>query len=164
MTVKQFDFVDVKKRAKDLGCNTPTGIALLPRNFESAASKDELLHESSAPTVRVLFRTNGIYETPLEREGEKFPQISEKALDAWVGPIIFVSLSLYSQNPHIISLALGVISNYLTDWFKGIPGPKNAKLDIVIETKKMYKRIQYEGPVSGLEKVSEVIHKASSDE
>ncbi len=158
MTIQQFDFVDVGEKAKALDCNIPTGIALLPRNFESAESKDDLLHESSAPTVRVLFRNNGIIETPLEREGETFPQISEKAFEEWIGPTIFVTSALLSQNPHIISVALGVISNYLTDWFKGVPGGRDAKLDIVVEEgKKSYRRIHYEGHVSGLKELVQIV-------
>ena len=163
MTIQQFGFVDVEEKAKALGCNIPTGIALLPRNFESAESKDALLHESNAATIRVLFRNNGIAETPLEREGERFPRISEKAFEEWVVPTIFASFALLSQNPHIISVALGVISNYLTDLFKGIPGGRNVKLDIVVETrKKTYKRIHYEGPISGLEKAAQVAREVSS--
>ena len=49
-------YIDVKKRAQELGCNIPTSIALLPRNFEISASKEELIHESTTPTVRVLWR------------------------------------------------------------------------------------------------------------
>ena len=165
MTIQQFDFVNVEDTAKALGCNIPTGIAVLPRNFETAESKSELLHESNTPTIRVLFRNNGISETPLECEGEKFLQISEKAFEAWIAPTIFVSCALFSQNPHIVSVALGVISNYLTDWFRGIPGKRNANLDIVVETKKKsYKRIHYEGPVSGLEELTQVVHEVFSNE
>jgi hypothetical protein len=61
MTVECSDFINVEDRAKYLGCNVPSGIALLPSNFETAESKDKLVHESNASTVRVLFRNNNIY-------------------------------------------------------------------------------------------------------
>ncbi|MEJ5311417.1 MAG: hypothetical protein WHX52_16775 [Anaerolineae bacterium] len=158
MEITKFDFVNVDERARSLGCNIPTNLALLPRNFEVAEFKENLLHESSAATIRVLFRNNNIIETPLELKGEKFPHISEKAFVEWIGPTIFVSSALLSQNPHILSLALGVISNYLTDFFKGVPGVGKVKLDVVVETKKKTcKKIHYEGPVSGLEKLAEVV-------
>lgn len=159
------DFVNVEEKARMLGCNTPTSLALLPRNFEEAESRDSLLHESSAATVRVLFRKNDIIETPLELDGERFPQVSEKAFEEWIGPTIFVSFALLSQNPHVLSLALGVLSNYLTDFFRGLPSPGKAKLTVVVETrKKTYKRIDYEGPVSGLEKIAEIAKEVSNCE
>jgi len=162
VAVQIFDFVDVEEKAEALGCNIPTGMALLPRNFESAESKDALVHERSAWTVRTLFRDNGIAETPLEREGEIFYGVVEKGLGEWILPIIFVSSALLNQNPHIISIALGVISNYVTDLFRRIPDYKNVKLDIVIETgKKTYIKVSYEGPVSGLEEVERIATKIS---
>lgn len=153
------DYINVKEKARELGCNIPTSLALLPRNFEIAKSKDELIHESTVPTIRVLWRQNNIDETQLEKEGEKFPLIEEKALE-WAAPIIFVSSALLSQNPHLISVALNVISNYLTDWFKGIPGSdKKAKLCIVEQTEKgPCKKIFYEGDPEGLKELLKIIH------
>lgn len=65
----------------------PTSIALLPRNFETATSKEELIHEGTTPTVRALWRQNGITETPFEQSGEKFPLVSENTFE-WIGPTI----------------------------------------------------------------------------
>ena len=116
-------------------------------------------------SIRALLRSSDISETPLEREGERFPEASRKGLEEWIGPTISVSFALYSQNPHIVSLALGVVSNYLTDWFKGTVGQKNASLDVVVETKKKTcKRIHYEGHISGLEKLPDVIREVCSDD
>ena len=169
MAIEVSEYVDVKKRALELGCNAPTELALLPRNFEVAKSKDELVHESSVPTIRVLWRQAGISETRIEKEGDRYLYVQEKAFREWIGPIIFVGVSLLSQNPHAISVALGVISNYLTDWFKGIPYNKRiVKQDLVvetIETKGMtYKRIHYEGGIEGLRQLPEIIREVSSHE
>lgn len=155
--IQVHDYIDVKKRAEELGCGIPTSLALLPRNFEIARSKDELFHESSILTIRKLWRQNGIIETKIEKDGEKFPYTQENAFE-WVAPVIFVSAALLSQNPHVISIALGIISNYLTDWFKGISGSGKVKLDIVTGTKAGdYKIIHYEGDADGLEQLPEVI-------
>ncbi len=167
MSIQKFDFVNVEEKAETLGCNIPIGLALLPRNFEDAEFKDGLIHEDSVPTVRILFRQNGITETPIEYDGEKYPQISEKGFEGWIGPTIFVSFALLNQNPHILSVALGVISNYLTDIFRGIPHHQNkASLNIVVETtkKKTYKRIHYEGPISGMEQLPNIIREVRSSE
>jgi len=90
--------IDVRKRAQELGCNIPTSIALLPRNFEISASKEELIHESTTPTVRVLWRQNGITETPLEQPEEKFPFVSEHAFE-WIGPTIFYFSDVIKSKP-----------------------------------------------------------------
>lgn len=110
----------------------------------SAKSKNELLHERTTPTIRTLWKQNGIAETKIE-DGEKILYIQENAFD-WIAPTIFISTGLLSLNPHIISVALGVISNYPTDWFRGIPESKKVKIYIVVETMSgVYKRVRYEG-------------------
>ena len=156
--------IDVRKRAQELGCNIPTSIALLPRNFEISSSKEELIHESTTPTVRVLWRQNGITETPLEQPEEKFPFVSEHAFE-WIGPTIFISAMLLSQNPHLMTIALNVISNYLTEWFRGIPrDSRKVKLRIITETKSgLYKKIEYEGPPDGLKDLPEVIREVHNE-
>jgi len=54
-----------------------------------------------------------------------------------------------------VTIALNVISSYLTEWFKGIPkNNRKVKLSIVLETKKKeYKKIEYEGPPDGLKQL-----------
>ena len=54
------------------------------------------------------------------------------------------------------SIALNIISNYLTDWFKGAFGNNKVKLDIVIEATGC-KRIHYEGNVEGLKQIEGII-------
>ena len=41
--------------------------------------------------------------------------------------------ALLTSDPNVISVALGVLSNYLTDFFQGMSGDKTVKLDVVIE-------------------------------
>lgn len=158
MATQVFEYINVKERALELGCNVPTGFALLPANFETAKCKDELIHENTVPTIRTLWRQKGISETKLEKEGIKFPYTQKNAFE-WVAPTIFVSYSILSQNSYAITVALGVISNYLTEWFKSILGNKKVKLDIVVERVegKEFTRIHYEGDVNGLNELSRTI-------
>ncbi len=59
----------------------------------------------------------------------------------------------------------GVISNYATDFFKGMSGENQVQIDIVVErTKsKVCKKVTYKGPPEGLKDLPEVI-RAASDE
>jgi hypothetical protein len=158
MGIRISDFVDVAERARALGCQVPTGLSILPGNFETAVTRSELLHESETPTVRTLWRKEGLIETPIEVEGERIPQVSEKSAHEWLGPIIFVSGALLAQNPVVIDVALGVISNYLTDWFKGVAREnRRAILDVVVEVgNEKYKKLHFEGPVEGMKYLARI--------
>lgn len=164
MSVQLHDYISVADKADELGCNIPTGLALLPRNFRDAKTKKDLIHESSTSTVRVLLRQANIPETRLENEEERFPEAVEEAFE-WIGPIIFVGYSILTQNPHVLAIALGVISNYLSDWFKGIPRDRRrVRFDIVLETKqKTCKRIHYDGDIEGLKQLPEIIREVKLD-
>lgn len=66
--------------------------------------------------------------------------------------MLFVSYAALSQNPHIVSVALTVIANYVTDLFKGSPHPARVKLSVVVETHTtkttttVTKKIDFDGP------------------
>ncbi len=159
------DYVNVADQARSLGCNAPTGLAILPRNFDSASDQSQLVHEESAATVRKLWRKAGIDETALERPGTEYPPIRERDFLGWAGPIIFVSYSVLSGNEYQLSVALGVVSNYLTEFFKGIGDSNNADLDIVTETKHGdYRRVKYRGSVSGLTELPAIIREVADNE
>lgn len=165
MSIKITDYINVKEQVLRLDCNKPTTIGFLPRNFENTNLKEELVHESSVATLRILWREVGIEESKIEKEGDKFPYVSEKYAN-WIGPIIFVSATTLSQNPTIVSIGIGVIANYLTDWFRGFHGTRSIKLDVVVEKTegKEYKRIQYEGDVSGLVEIDKIVKRVFHDE
>jgi len=146
METEESEYCNVRERAAALGLNEPTDLALLPRNFEIAASKAELLNESTTLTVRKLWRQAGLNETPLDKAGERIPEIKENDFRL-IMPTLFVGYSLWSQNPTAMNLALGVAANYVTDFFKGIGGAKKVKLEIIVErTKgKEFRRFSFEG-------------------
>lgn len=82
-----------------------------------------------------------------------------------VGPTILITSSVIIQNPHLITITLNVISNYLTDFFKGVPNNQtNAKLSIVVKNKSGdYKKIKYNGHKDELKELPKII-KAVHDE
>lgn len=159
------DYIDVANRAEALECNIPSGIALLPRNFQTATNKRELFHESSAPTVRALWRQAKITETPLESNQERFLTVSEHGLQVWIGPTILVTAAWLSQNPEVLSVGLGVISEYLADVFRGLPCRPKVSLSVVVEKRKgKCRRVEYQGSVDGLKELPAIIDKLVSDD
>jgi len=164
MSIEISDYVDVKQRAAELGCNAPTELALLPRNFDSAGSKQELAHQNPVPTIRVLWRRAGIAETRIEKEGDRFPYVKEKEFGGWLGPVIFVGASLLARDPDALSTGLGIIADYLGGWYAVLATEQKVKLDIVVERPGGggCKRVAYEGDVAGLRGLAaEVLEVAS---
>src|SRR5438552_18899674 len=117
MNIDVRDYIDVRKRSSVLNCNQPTGFAILPKNFDSAFSKNELVYSQSTSAIRISLHQAGVSETRIEKEGDIFPEAQVKSGE-WIGPVIFVGFAVMTQNPNLIAIALGVIANYLTDFFK----------------------------------------------
>ena len=153
------EYVDVESRASELNCRTPTGLAVLPRNFWSAESKEELRYDDSAPTVRVLLRRAGVAETHINSDGERIPYLQQNGFE-WIGPIVFIGGSVFTHDPHLIAISLNLISAYVWDFLKGVPGShKTAKLNLVIplSNSSKYGMVSYAGPPEGLKDLPKII-------
>lgn len=159
MTVSYSDGPSVSERAQQLGLAPPQGLTLLPRNFFEAESLEDLAHDRDVLTLRKLWRQAGIEETPLDSPEEPFPRLLERSASL-VAPVIFVSGLLFSQNPTAVSLALNIVANYVTEFFRGRLFQGNVKLEVIVETKPhggRTKRITYDGPVGGVHELSKAI-------
>jgi hypothetical protein len=148
-----------------LGCSLPTGLAVLPLQFESATSRDELHTASHTTTVLKLFKEHHIPVESFLPPTDRPSYVVNKHFQ-WLGPTLFIPLALMNDNPQIVSLALGVLSNCITDFFKGIPiRQRNIKFDMVVETSsdRTYKKISYEGNVEGLLNLPEIIREMRNE-
>ena len=153
------DYIQVFEKLDELGCSYSEGIVILPVDFEAATSTTDLRQLSEASTIKKLFRSNSIPYSEIRKENEKPAYIQNNAFE-WVGPTLFVSTSLLSTNPDIVSVSLGVIANYLTDFFKGFPGEKKVKLEMVVEAPSgTCKRISCEGNADELAKLGDLVEK-----
>lgn len=164
MTTTISEYIDVRQRISDLGCLSPAGLALLPSNFETASDISTFRQVSESATVRTLLRTSSIPLDELLSKEQRSPYIQNNAFE-WVAPTLFVSVGVLSQNAPYLSVALSVIANYATDFFKGMSGENQVQMDIVVERSKskICKKITYKGPPEGLKDLPEVI-RAASDE
>jgi hypothetical protein len=158
MSVIVTEIYNVNKKLAELECNIPTRLAFLPFNLENVENKEELVHENSVKALRTLFRNNNIEETPIEKVGDKFYYRQQNAFE-WLVPTIFVSYSVLSENPNLLSLGLSVIANYATDIFKGIVGDKSVKLNIIVEDEKKQKhtKIEYQGSPEGMKEITNIL-------
>jgi hypothetical protein len=164
MTTKITDYISVRQRASELGCTVPTRIAILPTNFDFVAARTDFQQLSEAATVKALFRTNNVPLDDLLPASERAPYIQNNSFE-WLAPTLFISSSLLIDNQAAVSVALSVLSNYITDFFKGVPGQKTVKLDIVVERNgdMSCKKISYEGDVNGIDSLVDVIRQISNE-
>lgn len=167
------DYIDVSSKLEELGCSQPEGIGILPDQFDTCTSADKpsLLHRTRAVVRR--FEDKNIPVSIIEKEGQ--PVLSTHiASSEWfsgVGPTFLISAALLAENPHIISLVLNVLANYLTEIFKGAreenPGLEtsnmggNASLEIVVEKDgpRIYKRIKCPATPEMLKELHKVVNK-----
>ena len=129
------DYIDVSSKLEELGCSWSEGIGILPERFDTCTSTDGFTLLSRARAVARLFEENHIPVSVIKKEGQSLQHLYTASAE-WstgVGPTLFVSAALLAENPHIISLALSVLANLLTDFFKGAKEKSNAAVEIVVE-------------------------------
>lgn len=162
MAISEAQYICIPDRAAELGCYMPTGLAIMPENFDTAATRRDLIVRGEGSTIRTLFRNNQLPLDDFLPNGERPGFIHNKSHD-WAA-FIFVSGALISSNPSAVSVALGIIANYLTEAFRGTPD-KKIKLEIAVERKgiSVSKKLTYEGDAAGLTKIADTILRIANE-
>lgn len=141
---------------KNIDQRAVSSIILVPDNWP--AEGKEYAYPSTVESVVKLLRQYDVPVDTLNIIDAETPLQDNRGLD-WIAPTFFVSGLLLTQNPTMVSVALGVIANYVTEIFKGLKSDPEVKLNIVQTANdgKKAQRINYEGPVSGLPEVEKVL-------
>lgn len=156
MSTEVRDYVSVSTKLKSFGVSAPNGLAILPNNLATATSIGDLRQQVESDTVRTLLKANKIAYVELFDEDSQPPYLQQYSFE-WFGPTLFISAGLLSQNPSVLSVTLGIITNYLYDLFKGAKDGR-ATLNVIFQqTDGSCKEIHYSGPPDGLSKVAEII-------
>jgi hypothetical protein len=131
-------------------------ILLLPLNWRS--TEEEPVYSVSTESVTKLLSQNKVASQTLSPITPGTRLRDERAMD-WVGPTLFVSGAMLSQNPMAVNFALNIMANYATDLFKGLRSDPNVKLSVVQTEQKGKKsrEVHYEGPASGLPALAKVL-------
>lgn len=139
------DYIDVSRKLEELGCSQPEGIGILPDQFDSLTPEGTFAPLRRAFDVKHLLEDKQIPVSIIGKEGQDVlsTHIASSEWFTGVGPTFLISAALLAENPHIISLALNVLANYLTEIFKGAR-EGNASLEIVVEKDgpRVYKKIK----------------------
>jgi hypothetical protein len=104
MTTTVTDFIRVADRASELGCAVPTGIAILPQNFATVAASQDFLFSPEATTIRKLLMSGNIQLDTILPSDSRPAYLHNKHFE-WVAPLLFISATLLTENPHAVSVA-----------------------------------------------------------
>lgn len=164
MTVKITEYVNVRQRLSELGCNDPDGFALLPLHFETIDSIDKFCYPSEAATVKTIFRSQNLPLSEIFCSENRPPYVQNNAFE-WLAPTIFVSASLIANHLEYLDSFIKNLAQYLTDYVRGHMGDKKVKLNVVLEDEKTgtCRRVEYNGSIEGLEKISEIVKSLNND-
>lgn len=133
-------------------------ISILPTVYRLSEDTSHVVFTDESKTFRKELLGKGL---PVEELPVSASYISENDFN-WLGPLILVPFQLLSENKSIISILVEQISAYLsTYYFLGKRGKKTAKFSLIIEKKKgkSFKKIDFDGPVEDIQKLSEIIDK-----
>lgn len=163
MTTSVDEYTNVRKRLEKLGCPELPGIVLLPSNFDSADTIEDMRQYAEAATVKTLFRSAGILYSDVFTDESRAPYIQNNSLE-WVAPALFISAGLAIENPTLPSFALNIISEYVMKLLRGVSGEKTVSLDVIVEkTDGTCKKVSYSGPIDGLGSVADIARTVASE-
>lgn len=142
-------------------------IVLLPNNWKQEQKETGPLYASTTISTLKLLKSKGIPAIILDQDNHNISLQDNRSVD-WIVPTFLISSMLLSQNPEAVTVALGVIANYVTYIFKGLKQDPNVQFEIVFSKPESSKahQVRYEGPVSGiseLNKVLETVHKSNKN-
>jgi hypothetical protein len=156
MSTEVRDYVSVSEKLESFGVSAPSGLVILPDNLATAKSIGDLRQQVESDTVRTLLKANMIAYVDIFGEDDQPPYLQQYNFK-WFGPTLFISASLLSQYPDVLSVTLGIITNYLYDLFKGSADSKASLKIILQQADGSCKEIHYSGPPDGLSKVAELV-------
>ncbi len=133
-------------------------IILVPEGWPVMSPKE--IYIGSTESVIKLAKTESLPFEILSPAPGPLALRENRAAD-WVAPTMFISSLLLTDNPTLVSVALNVLSNYITDGLKGLKSDPTVKLQVIHHDAKTGNstRVKYVGPVSGLKEVAKTISK-----
>jgi hypothetical protein len=148
--------IKVNKIESKFTIKDDVGVTIIPANY-----KEEENFKYTSSSLSFLKYSKSTLDISLYSEPEF---LYEQRAGDWFAPAILVTSLLISENPEIVSIICGVISNYVTDIFKGQKRP-NIRLTVVHKETKSSKltEINYTGDVDGLDKLKDTILEVSKE-
>ncbi|HEX4292594.1 MAG TPA: hypothetical protein VHZ29_00520 [Rhizomicrobium sp.] len=147
MTILVSEYLHVADRAAELGVRLSDDVEIMPDNFASAASRDELVLHSETAHVRRLLREKDLGGASLDGRHAAH----EDAPGGDWSVTLFAPCGAVRRDPERLIFALAAISDHLADVSKASPR-RQVHLSVVVErgSDRSCKRLTCAGDVSSL--------------
>lgn len=152
-TIEEYEIDD---NLKKFDLKLPNQLSFFPENIATAEQKSEFIFTESIIELNKYFKAEELALEVFGGDSELYR--SRKNADIYL-PAIFISLSVISENPNLISVSLNIVSNYVYDTLKGAIGKKTTHIEFHIESKEKgkVKKVDYKGDVEGIKSLEKVI-------
>jgi hypothetical protein len=108
------EYADVRARARELGCDVPYGVALLPGNFASATGRAEFRYHEGASQVREAWRRVGLVDSGPGRKLHPRQVAASDSPDQDVPLAVFFGMDLPNISARPVLAALSMVASVLT--------------------------------------------------
>lgn len=144
-------YIDVERRAGELGLSIPNAVWILPSNFESMASAGEAMYAADYDLVVKLLRCAGLPYSLLKSASDTHPKLIQQSYEFAALPLLIFTKYVLESNPGIVSQTLGILLDHFQKRSRNGPGKDHhiVKCRIAKEEGGKYVSAEYEGPIEG---------------
>lgn len=158
-TVTVGAYIDIRRKARELGLAVPDAVWIAPSNFGSMASAGEAVYAADYDLVVKLFRRAGLPYFLLKSADESYPKLIQQSDEFVALPLLVFTKGVLEKFPEIVSQALDILLEYLRS--KSGRDPRRdqpaVRLKIAKECGDSCVSAEYEGPIEGLKDVIEAV-------
>jgi hypothetical protein len=126
------EYVDVRARARELGCDVPHGVALLPGNFAVAGSLAEFCYHELGPQVRQAWRSIGLVDSGPGRKLRPKQAAGCDNHDHDSPLSVFFGTDMPSVSGRPVLDALSMVASVLTGSPR-LAGAQEVRVDAIVE-------------------------------
>jgi hypothetical protein len=151
-TIIVSDYPSVPERLHKLGIADVPAVAILPRNFETAKSADELVFEANTADLRKLAKKAGV---EISTFGIRDPKSIQEHDASSVGFVLLLGIQAFNSAGSLLEF-INNITHYLKRVGIGrVTDQTEIIQELIVTNRSISKRLTYRGPLSGLPKLLE---------
>ncbi|WP_276300764.1 hypothetical protein [Halorussus lipolyticus] len=149
---------DVRREAKELGCNTDADIAFVPLGLAGAESKEELSYHDTTETVEKLAEQEDLELDTFIDSGDT-DTTKLKSTELFLGGL-FVTVEFLRHNFSDVATLINIVHEH----YSRVAIDGEAQMSVMVEEDGEVTRIEYDGPIEGIDSVLDQLEEMKNDD